>query len=388
MFHQKENKKKIAILGSTGSIGTQALDIVRAHEAYLEVEVITGNSNAKLLIEQALEFKPNHVVIADETKYTQVKYALANEDIKVFAGSKAITEIMDVTSADTVLTAMVGYSGLLPTIRAIKNRKHIALANKETLVVAGELITKLCEEHGVSLIPVDSEHSAIFQCLVGEDLNTIDKVILTASGGPFRGKTRSDLAEVTKAQALKHPNWEMGAKITIDSATLMNKGLEVIEAKWLFGLKPQQIEAVIHPQSIIHSMVEFNDGSIKAQMGLPDMNLPIHYAFFYPNRVPSSFKRMSFTEVNNLTFEMPDWDTFKNLALAYEAMNAGGNMACILNAANEIAVDAFLKDKIKFLQIADLNEACMRKVKHINQPTLDDYVQTDKETREVAMSLI
>jgi 1-deoxy-D-xylulose-5-phosphate reductoisomerase len=388
MFHHKDNKRKIAILGSTGSIGTQALDIVRAHEEYLEVEVLTGNSNAELLIEQALEFKPNHVVIADETKYAQVKHALANEDIKVFAGSKAITEIMDITSADTVLTAMVGYSGLLPTIRAIKNRKHIALANKETLVVAGELITRLCEENGVSLIPVDSEHSAIFQCLVGEDLNTIDKIILTASGGPFRGKKRSDLAEVTKAQALKHPNWNMGAKITIDSATLMNKGLEVIEAKWLFGLKPQQIEAVIHPQSIIHSMVEFNDGSIKAQMGLPDMKLPIHYAFFYPYRVSSSFKRMSFKEVNNLTFEVPDLDTFRNLALAYEAMNAGGNMACILNAANEIAVDAFLKDKIKFLQIADLNEACMRKVKYINQPTLDDYVQTDKETREVAMSII
>ncbi len=381
-------KNKIAILGSTGSIGTQALEIVREQSDKLEVELLTGNSNADLLIEQALEFKPNHIVIADETKYAQVKHALANEDIKVFAGSKAIAEIMDITSADTVLTAMVGYSGLLPTIRAIKNRKRIALANKETLVVAGELITKLCEENGVSLIPVDSEHSAIFQCLVGEDLDSIDKIILTASGGPFRGKSREQLAEVTKAQALKHPNWNMGAKITIDSATLMNIGLEVIEAKWLFGLKPKQIEAVIHPQSIIHSMVEFNDGSIKAQMGLPDMKLPIHYAFFFPYRIPSDFKRMSFSEVSNLTFEQPDLHTFKNLALAYDAMDKGGNMACMLNAANEIAVDAFLKDKIKFLKIADINEACMSKVQFVKHPTLEDYIQTDKEAREVAKSLL
>lgn len=381
-------KKGIAILGSTGSIGTQALDVIEAYPEYFSLEVITAGKNAELLIEQAKKYQPNTVVITEESLYQQVKDALWQEDIHVYSGSESLCQVVESTEVDTVLTALVGYAGLKPTLRAIEAGKTIALANKETLVVAGELVTRLAREKGVNIYPVDSEHSAIFQCLVGEDLNTIDKVILTASGGPFRGKTRSDLAEVTKAQALKHPNWEMGAKITIDSATLMNKGLEVIEAKWLFGLKPQQIEAVIHPQSIIHSMVEFNDGSIKAQMGLPDMKLPIHYAFFYPNRVPSSFKRMSFTEVNNLTFEMPDWDTFKNLALAYEAMNAGGNMACILNAANEIAVDAFLKDKIKFLQIADLNEACMRKVKHINQPTLDDYVQTDKETREVAMSLI
>lgn len=380
--------KKIAILGSTGSIGTQALEIAREQKDRIQIEVLTANSNADLLIAQAKEFNPNHVVIADENKYLQVKEALANDDIKVFAGNKSIADVMEITSADTVLTAMVGYSGLLPTIKAIQNKKRIALANKETLVVAGELITEMSQDNRVSLIPVDSEHSAIFQCLVGEDLNTIDKIILTASGGPFRGKKRSDLAEVTKAQALKHPNWSMGAKITIDSATLMNKGLEVIEAKWLFGLNGSQIEAVVHPQSIIHSMVEFNDGSIKAQMGLPDMKLPIHYAFFYPERINTNFKRMSFKEVNMLTFEEPDKDTFRNLALAYEAMKNGGNMACILNAANEIAVDAFLKDKIKFLQIAELNEKCMQKVNFIQKPSLQDYIETDAETRKVAASLV
>lgn len=380
--------KKIAILGSTGSIGTQALDIAREQKDRIQIEVLTANSNADLLIAQAKEFNPNHVVIADESKYLQVKEALANDDIKVFAGNKSIADVMEITSADTVLTAMVGYSGLLPTIKAIQNKKRIALANKETLVVAGELITEMCEENRVSLVPVDSEHSAIFQCLVGEDLNTIDKIILTASGGPFRGKKRSDLAEVTKAQALKHPNWSMGAKITIDSATLMNKGLEVIEAKWLFGVKGTQIEAVVHPQSIIHSMVEFNDGSIKAQMGLPDMKLPIHYAFFFPERVDTNFKRMSFKEMNTLTFEEPDKETFRNLALAYEAMDKGGNMACILNAANEIAVDAFLKDKIKFLQIAELNEKCMQQIKFIAKPSLQDYIETDAETRKVAASLV
>ena len=388
-YKKKMNEiKKIAILGSTGSIGTQALEIAREQKDRIQVEVLTANSNADLLIAQAKEFNPNHVVIADENKYLQVKEALANDDIKVFAGNKSIADVMEITSADTVLTAMVGYSGLLPTIKAIQNKKRIALANKETLVVAGELITEMCQDNRVSLIPVDSEHSAIFQCLVGEDLNTIDKIILTASGGPFRGKKRSDLAEVTKAQALKHPNWSMGAKITIDSATLMNKGLEVIEAKWLFGLNGSQIEAVVHPQSIIHSMVEFNDGSIKAQMGLPDMKLPIHYAFFYPERINTNFKRMSFKEVNMLTFEEPDKDTFRNLALAYEAMKNGGNMACILNAANEIAVDAFLKDKIKFLQIAELNEKCMQKVNFIQKPSLQDYIETDTETRKVAASLV
>ncbi|MEI6879961.1 MAG: 1-deoxy-D-xylulose-5-phosphate reductoisomerase [Bacteroidota bacterium] len=381
-------KKKIAILGSTGSIGTQALDIARANPDKIEIEVLTANSNADLLIAQALEFKPNHVVIADERKYQFVKDSLANEDIKVFAGSKSIEDMMEITSADMVLTAMVGYSGLKPTIKAIKNKKRIALANKETLVVAGELITKLCAENRVDLIPVDSEHSAIFQCLVGEDLNTIDKVILTASGGPFRGKKASDLAEVTKAQALKHPNWRMGAKITIDSASLMNKGLEVIEAKWLFGLDKSQIDVVVHPQSIIHSMVEFNDGSIKAQMGLPDMKLPIHYAFFFPQRMQSDFKRLSFKDYNTLTFEEPDLETFRNLDLAYHAMDKGGNLACILNAANEVAVDAFLHDKIKFLQIAELNEKCMNKVSFIQNPSLEDYVNTDSETRRVAAELL
>ncbi|MBP9186072.1 MAG: 1-deoxy-D-xylulose-5-phosphate reductoisomerase [Bacteroidia bacterium] len=382
------DKKKIAILGSTGSIGTQALEIAREQKDTIQIEVLTANSNADLLIAQAKEFNPNHVVIADESKYLQVKEALANDDIKVFAGNKSIADVMDITSADIVLTAMVGYSGLLPTIKAIQNKKRIALANKETLVVAGELITQLCEENRVSLIPVDSEHSAIFQCLVGEDLNTIDKIILTASGGPFRGKKRSDLAEVTKAQALKHPNWSMGAKITIDSATLMNKGLEVIEAKWLFGVDGNKIEAVVHPQSIIHSMVEFNDGSIKAQMGLPDMKLPIHYAFFFPDRVATNFKRLSFKEINTLTFEEADQDTFRNLALAYHAMDKGGNLACILNAANEIAVEAFLQDKIKFLQIAELNEKCMQKVNFIAKPSLQDYIETDAETRKVAFSLL
>jgi len=381
-------KKKIAILGSTGSIGTQALDIARANPDKIEIEVLTANSNADLLIAQALEFKPNHVVIADERKYQFVKDSLANEDIKVFAGSKSIEDMMEITSADMVLTAMVGYSGLKPTIKAIENKKRIALANKETLVVAGELITKLCAENRVDLIPVDSEHSAIFQCLVGEDLNKIDKVILTASGGPFRGKKASDLAEVTKAQALKHPNWSMGAKITIDSASLMNKGLEVIEAKWLFGLDKSQIDVVVHPQSIIHSMVEFNDGSIKAQMGLPDMKLPIHYAFFFPQRMQSDFKRLSFKDYNTLTFEEPDLETFRNLALAYHAMDKGGNLACILNAANEVAVDAFLHDKIKFLQIAELNEKCMNKVSFIQNPSLEDYVNTDSETRRVAAELL
>ncbi|MFN7313640.1 MAG: 1-deoxy-D-xylulose-5-phosphate reductoisomerase [Bacteroidota bacterium] len=381
-------RKKLAILGSTGSIGTQALEIVREQADKLEVEVLTGNSNAELLIQQALEFNPNHVIIADQSKYKQVKEALAATDCKVYAGSDAISQIMDVTSADTVLTAMVGYSGLLPTIKAIQNKKRIALANKETLVVAGELITHLCNEHHVDIIPVDSEHSAIFQCLVGEDLNCIDKVILTASGGPFRGKKQQELAEVTKAQALKHPNWSMGAKITIDSATLMNKGLEVIEAKWLFGLNNNQIDVVVHPQSIIHSMVEFNDGSIKAQMGLPDMKLPIHYAFFYPQRIQTTFPRLSFKQYPQLTFEEPDTTTFRNLGLAFEALKQGGNMACILNAANEISVQAFLQDKISFLGIAELNEKCMQKISYIKHPTLEDYIKTDTETRKLAESLV
>jgi len=380
-------KRKIAILGSTGSIGRQALEIIKEQGDKLEVEVLTANSNADLLVIQAKEFKPNHVVIADESKYDFVQEALKNEDIKVFAGEKSIADIVEISSADIVLTAMVGFSGLRPTISAIKSKKRIALANKETLVVAGGLISDLCIENNVDIIPVDSEHSAIFQCLVGEDLNSIDKIILTASGGPFRGMKISDLKNVTREQALKHPNWSMGAKITIDSATMMNKGLEVIEAKWLFGLKPEQIEVVVHPQSIIHSMVEFNDGSIKAQMGLPDMKLPIHYSFFYPIRLKSEFKRLSFTEVNKLTFEPADMETFKNLGLAYLAMNMGGNMPCILNAANEIAVDLFLHEKIKFLDIPEFCEQAMSKIKHISKPGLTDYFETDAETRNFVSSL-
>lgn len=379
-----ENRKKIAILGSTGSIGTQALEIVREQKGKLQIEVLTANSNAELLIAQAKEFKPNHVVIADESKYQLLKDALANEDVKVFAGSKSIEEVIEITSAEIVLTAMVGWSGLKPTIKAIECKKRIALANKETLVVAGDIITQLCQQHVVDLIPVDSEHSAIFQCLIGENLDAIDKIILTASGGPFRGKTKAELINITKAEALKHPNWNMGAKITIDSATLMNKGLEVIEAKWLFGLRREQIEVVVHPQSIIHSMVEFNDGSIKAQMGLPDMKLPIHYAFFFPQRVKTNFKRTSFKEIKSLTFEEPDIVTFNNLSLAYHAMDKGGNMPCVLNAANEVAVDAFLHDKIKFLQIAELNEKCMDRVSFIKNSTIDDLVNTDYETRRIA----
>jgi 1-deoxy-D-xylulose-5-phosphate reductoisomerase len=382
------NKKKIGILGSTGSIGTQTLDMIRAQSDVLEVEILTANSNADLLISQALEFKPNHVVIADESKYFMVKEALIHENVKVFAGSKAIAELMEISSADTIVTAMVGYSGLIPTIKAIENKKRIALANKETLVVAGELITQLCQQYQVDLLPVDSEHSAIFQCLVGENLDTIDKIILTASGGPFRGKKRADLLNTTKAEALKHPNWTMGAKITIDSATLMNKGLEVIEAKWLFGLRSNQIDVVVHPESIIHSMVEFNDGSIKAQMGLPDMKLPIHYALFYPERVKTNLKRMSFKTIKQLNFEEPDMETFRNLHLAYEALNKMGNMACILNAANEIAVAGFLEDKITFLEIAEINEKCMEKISFIAKPSLDDYITTDNETRILAKTML
>jgi 1-deoxy-D-xylulose-5-phosphate reductoisomerase len=381
-------KKKIAILGSTGSIGTQALEIAREQKELVEVEVLTANSNADLLIKQALEFIPNYVVIADDTKYKNVKEALAHEDIKVFAGSKSIADLMEITTADTVLTAMVGYSGLLPTIKAIENKKRIALANKETLVVAGELINELCAQHRVEIIPVDSEHSAIFQCLVGESYRAIEKIILTASGGPFRGKKAGELIHVKKEQALKHPNWSMGAKITIDSATLMNKGLEVIEARWLFGVKSENIDVVVHPQSIIHSMVQFTDGSIKAQMGLPDMKLPIHYAFFFPERVHASFSRMDFEKFSQLTFEKPDTDTFMNLNLAYKALNDGGNMACILNAANEVTVEAFLKDKISFLQIAEINALTMQRTGYIKQPTLDDYIKTNAEARKVAADII
>jgi 1-deoxy-D-xylulose-5-phosphate reductoisomerase len=377
-------KKNIAILGSTGSIGTQALDVIRANPDAFVVEVLTGNGNADLLIKQAIEFDPNTVVIADESKYQYVKDALSSFDIKVFSGNKAVTDVVQMDSIDMVLAAIVGYAGLESTISAIKAGKQIALANKETLVVAGDLVTTLAKQHGVNLYPVDSEHSAIFQCLAGEFHNPIEKIYLTASGGPFKGKDKAFLASVKKEQALKHPNWEMGAKITIDSASLMNKGLEVIEAKWLFGLKPEQIDVIVHPQSIVHSLVQFADGSMKAQMGLPDMKLPIQYALGYPNRMKSDFPRFNFLNYPQLTFEQADTKTFRNLALAFEAMNKGGNSPCVLNAANEIAVAAFLHDKIGFLEMSDVVEKCLQTITYIAQPCYDDYVASDKETRRVA----
>lgn len=379
-----ENIKHIAVLGSTGSIGTQTLNVIRANKNLFTVEVLTGNGNADLLIKQAIEFNPNTVVIADDTKYAYVKEALHSYDIKVFAGNAAIAQVVQMEYIDLVVTAIVGFAGLESTMAAINAGKQIALANKETLVVAGELVTHLAKEKGVNIYPVDSEHSAIFQCLAGEFHNPIEKIYLTASGGPFRGKNIDFLSSVKKEQALKHPNWEMGAKITIDSASLMNKGLEVIEAKWLFNLKPDQIDVIIHPQSIIHSIVQFTDGSMKAQMGLPDMKLPIQYALTYPQRVTSNFPRFSFFNNVQLTFEPPDTKTFRNLALAFDAMNKGGNAPCILNAANEIAVSAFLKDKIGFLQMSDLIEKCLANIAFIKTPSYTDYVLTDKETREFA----
>jgi 1-deoxy-D-xylulose-5-phosphate reductoisomerase len=378
-------KKSIAILGSTGSIGTQALEVVRQHADFLQVEVLTAQNNAQLLIDQAKEFKPNAVVIVNEKLYEPVKQALAKEDIKVFAGVNALASVVQMDTIDLVLTALVGYSGLKPTINAIEAGKTIALANKETLVVAGELITKLAREKGVNIYPVDSEHSAIFQCIVGEFHNKIEKIILTASGGPFRGKKRAELESVTKVQALKHPNWTMGAKVTIDSATLMNKGLEVIEAKWLFNLKPEQVEVVVHPQSIVHSLVQFEDSSIKAQLGLPDMRLPIQFAMTYPNRLKSDFPRFNFANYPSLTFEKPDTETFRNLALAFEALKRGGNMPCVLNAANEVAVAGFLEDKIGFLKMTELVEQCLEKMDFIKEPSYEDYVNTDQETRLKAL---
>jgi 1-deoxy-D-xylulose-5-phosphate reductoisomerase len=380
--------KRIAIIGCTGSIGTQAIEVVQANPDIFKVEVLVANSNADLLIQQALVVQPNAVVIADENKYQYVKAALQPLDIKVFAGTKSVEQIVEMESIDIVLAAIVGYAGLASTINAIKHKKTIALANKETLVVAGDLITQLALENGVNIYPVDSEHSAIFQCLTGEWENPIEKIYLTASGGPFRGKTREDLANVTKAQALKHPNWSMGAKITIDSATLMNKGLEVIEAKWLFHLKPSQIDVIVHPQSIIHSIVQFNDGSMKAQMGLPDMKLPIHYAFTYPYRIQTPFPRFDFFNYPQLTFEKPDLQTFTNLALAFKALEMGGNAPCIINAANEIAVDAFLNDKIKFLQIAEVIETTLEKSTFIAKPNYEQYIASDSATRQLAQQLI
>ena len=382
------SKKRIAILGSTGSIGTQTLEVIEEHSDKFEVEVLTAHSNADLLIQQAIQFKPNAVVIVDETHYKKVSEALWQYDIKTYAGLEALAQVVEMETIDIVLTALVGYVGLLPTINAIKAKKTIALANKETLVVAGELITKLARENQVAILPVDSEHSAIFQCLVGEFQNKIEKIYLTASGGPFRGKTRDELRNITKEQALKHPNWDMGAKITIDSATLMNKGLEVIEAKWLFNLQPHQIDVIVHPQSIVHSLVQFEDGSMKAQLGLPDMKHPIQYALSFPQRIFSKSARFNFMDYPQLTFEQPDTDTFLNLKLAYQALEKGGNLACILNAANEIAVDAFLKDKITFLQIATINQECMEKVAFIQHPTYEDYIKTNELAREEALSLI
>ncbi|MBQ5818509.1 MAG: 1-deoxy-D-xylulose-5-phosphate reductoisomerase [Bacteroides sp.] len=381
-------KKQIAILGSTGSIGTQALQVIEEHSDRYEAYVLTANNRVEELIEQARKFKPEAVVIANEAKYNQLKEALADLPIKVYAGEEALCQIVTDENIDMVLTAMVGYAGLKPTMNAIRAKKAIALANKETLVVAGELINELAQQFGTPILPVDSEHSAVFQCLAGEIGNPIDKVILTASGGPFRTYSLEQLATVTKAQALKHPNWDMGAKITIDSASMMNKGFEVIEAKWLFGVRPDQIEVVVHPQSIIHSMVQFEDSSIKAQLGLPDMRLPIQYAFSYPDRLHASFPRLDFKTCTQLTFEQPDTKRFRNLALAYEALDKGGNMPCIINAANEVVVSAFLNDRISFLGMSDVIEKCMQQVSFIEKPTYEDYVATDKLTRIMANELI
>ena len=379
-------KKQIAILGSTGSIGTQALQVIDEHPELYEAYVLTANNQVELLAEQARKFMPAAVVIANDSKYVQLKEMLADLPIQVYAGADALCEVVEAKPIDVVLASMVGYAGLRPTIKAIEAGKSIALANKETLVVAGELVTGLAAQYHTPILPVDSEHSAIFQCL--EMNNPLEKVILTASGGPFRTFTMEQLQHVTKEQALKHPNWDMGAKITIDSATMMNKGFEVIEAKWLFGVRPEQIEVVVHPQSVIHSMVQYEDGAVKAQLGLPDMRLPIQYAFSYPQRICSSFERLDFSKMTALTFEQPDTHRFRCLALAYEALHQGGNMACIVNAANEVVVSAFLHDRISFLRMSEVIEQTMQKVAFIHTPTYEDYVATDAEARRVAESLI
>ncbi|HOR40304.1 MAG TPA: 1-deoxy-D-xylulose-5-phosphate reductoisomerase [Paludibacteraceae bacterium] len=380
------NKKQIAILGSTGSIGTQALEVIAAHPDKFEVYAITANNSVDLLIEQAVRFQPEMVIIANEQHYAYIKKALENYPIKVYAGVKAICEMVELPSVDVVLTAMVGYAGLLPTIHAVKAGKRIALANKETLVVAGEIICDLAQQYRSAIIPVDSEHSAIFQCLIGEQNASVEKIILTASGGPFRQKTYDELRQVTTRDALKHPNWEMGAKITIDSASLMNKGFEVIEAKWLFGLKPSQIEVLIHPQSIIHSMVQFVDGSVKAQIGLPDMKLPIQYAFAFPQRIENNYPRLDFTQYARFDFQQPDTSKFRNLAFAYDAMEKGGTMPCVLNAANEVVVAAFLEEKIGFLHMSDIIEKTMQTASWIAKPTYEDYVLADKQARELTLA--
>jgi 1-deoxy-D-xylulose-5-phosphate reductoisomerase len=382
------SQKRIAIYGSTGSIGTQALEVIAANPSLFSAEVLTAQNNDALLIEQALQFNPNVVVIGDEKKYLNVKEALSKTNIKVFAGEKALVEVAALDCYDMMLAAIVGYAGLKPTLKAISCGKPIALANKETLVVAGDIVMQMAMEKRVPIIPVDSEHSAIFQCLVGEGRNKIERIILTASGGPFLGKKPNFLVNVKRDHALQHPNWSMGAKISVDSATLMNKGLEMIEAKWLFNLQPEQIEVVIHPQSIIHSMVQFDDGSIKAQMGLPDMKLPIQYALAFPQRLENNFPRYDFRKPNTLTFDEPDTKTFRNLALAIEALHKGGNLPCILNAANEIAVYAFLKNRIGFLDMTEVVERTMQKMAFIQKPTLEEYFESDGEARSFAASLI
>tara|TARA_B100000508_G_scaffold141092_1_gene146380 strand:+ start:25593 stop:26777 length:1185 start_codon:yes stop_codon:yes gene_type:complete len=388
MKTEDQQKKGIALLGCTGSIGTQALDVIEAYPDYFDLQVITANNNADLLIEQAKKYRPSTVVIVNEDHFEKVKDALWEDDIHVFAGKDALCQVVEYGEVDVVLTALVGYAGLQPTIKAIEAKKSIALANKETLVVAGELVTKLARENGVNIYPVDSEHSAIFQCLTGEFHNKIEKIYLTASGGPFRGWSADKLKDVKPEQALKHPNWDMGAKITIDSATLMNKGLEVIEAKWLFALEPDQIDVIVHPQSIVHSIVQFEDGSMKAQMGLPDMKLPIQYAMTYPDRFKTDFPRFNFLDYPSLTFEQPDRETFKNLNLAFKAMDEGGTSACALNAANEITVQAFLDGKIGFLDIAEINRQTMESVANIQKPAYEDYVKVDEEAREKANDLV
>ncbi len=385
---EKGQKKSIAIFGSTGSIGTQALEVIRTHTDLFTAEILTAQSNAELLIKQALEFLPNAVVIGEEAKYEEVKRALAGTPIKVFAGEDALEEVADFDTYDVILTAIVGFAGLKSTLKAVKKGKIIALANKETLVVAGDIVMQQALQNRSPIIPVDSEHSAIFQCLVGEARNPIEKIILTASGGPFLGKKPNFLVNVKREHALQHPNWSMGAKISIDSATLMNKGLEMIEAKWLFNLQPDQIEVVVHPQSIVHSMVQFEDGSLKAQMGLPDMKLPIQYALGFPERLKNDFPRFSFKKYPNLTFEEPDYKTFRNLGLAIDALHAGGNKACVLNAANEVAVWAFLKNRIGFLDITAVVEKTMEKIPFIAKPTLDEYFESDGEARNFAASIL
>lgn len=380
--------KRIAIFGSTGSIGTQCLDVIAANPDKFSAEILTAHKNEDLLIQQALRFNPNIIVIGDESKYQKVKQALANTDVKVFAGEAALDEVAAMDNYDMMIAAIVGYAGLKPTLKAIENGKPIGLANKETLVVAGDIVMQKAIEHRVPVIPVDSEHSAIFQCLVGEGRNKIEKIILTASGGPFLGRKPNYLVNVKREHALQHPNWAMGAKITIDSATLMNKGLEMIEAKWLFNLTPDQIQVVVHPQSIIHSMVQFEDGSIKAQMGLPDMKLPIQYAMAFPQRIANNFPRFDFRKINTLNFEEPDIKTFRNLALAIEALEKGGNLPCVLNAANEIVVYAFLKNRIGFLEMTDVIEKVMYKIPFVQQPTLDQYFMSDGEARAMTADII